>query len=355
MKHFVKTAVVVSLCSLSLPGGPALAADWSDLGPTTNGAAPAVIAKASDTNSLEMLRTYLQLQEQIHSLQLSVESSRKESDAAATKMAEAFANRLQAIEESLTAQRAREFEAIQGSNHVILILAGTFAAVGVLALLMMAYFQWRTVSRLADMSTVLHPAPGLLLGPPTAQVGTGEANVATSGATERSNARLLEAVDLLEKRITGLEHTARPRLNEGSPSANGPQNDAAAPDASTEAPTGNGPSAGTTSPEAHMTVLLGKGQSLLNLDKLEEAMACFDEALSLEPKNPDALVKKGAVLERLGRVDAAIDCYDRAIAADKSHTIAYLQKGGLFNRMERFTEALECYELALRSQEKPKE
>jgi tetratricopeptide (TPR) repeat protein len=57
-------------------------------------------------------------------------------------------------------------------------------------------------------------------------------------------------------------------------------------------------------------------------------------------------------LERLQRLDEAIQCYDRAIAADGSMTIAYLHKGGLCNRLERFSEALTCYEQALRSQEK---
>ena len=102
---------------------------------------------------------------------------------------------------------------------------------------------------------------------------------------------------------------------------------------------------------ARITVLLGKGQSLLNLDQAEEAVACFDQVLALDANHPEALVKKGAALERLRKLDEAIACYDRAIAADGSLTVAYLYKGGLFNRMERFGEALECYEQALRTQE----
>jgi tetratricopeptide (TPR) repeat protein len=78
----------------------------------------------------------------------------------------------------------------------------------------------------------------------------------------------------------------------------------------------------------------------------------FDEALTIDSHNTEALVKKGSALERLRKLDEAIECYDLAIAADDSMTIAYLYKGGLFNRMERFNEALECYEQALRTQEK---
>ena len=101
-----------------------------------------------------------------------------------------------------------------------------------------------------------------------------------------------------------------------------------------------------------ITGLIGKGQSLLNVDKAEEALACFDEVLTLDAQNAEALVKKGTALERLRKLEEAIECYNRAIVADGSMTIAYLYKGGLFNRLERFTEAMECYEQALRTQEK---
>jgi tetratricopeptide (TPR) repeat protein len=107
-----------------------------------------------------------------------------------------------------------------------------------------------------------------------------------------------------------------------------------------------------SSEAALISFLLGKGQSLLNLDKAEDALACFDEILSLRAGHPEALVKKGTALEKLRRLNEAVECYDQAIAADNSMTIAYLCKGGLFNRMERYSEALECYEKALRTQEK---
>jgi Flp pilus assembly protein TadD len=59
-----------------------------------------------------------------------------------------------------------------------------------------------------------------------------------------------------------------------------------------------------------MTVLLGKGQSLLNLDHAEEAVACFDQVLAIDANHAEAQVKKGAALERLRKLDEAIVCYD---------------------------------------------
>jgi tetratricopeptide (TPR) repeat protein len=301
---------------------------------------------AKETNSLE-LRTYLQLQEQLHATQLAIERNRKEADYAAAQATEALAGRLQAIEQSLLTQRARELEAMQSSNKVMLVVAGAFAAMGFMAMLLMAYFQWRTVSRLAEISAAL-PGAGRALGAgrPIASLGPGDTQFIPVGRAEQSNLRMIDALERLEKRIHELEHTAHPPLQEATVFN-------AEPAPANSGPANGSPANGTAATEAaRIRMLLGKGQSLLNLDQAEDALVCFDEALKLDSRNTEALVKKGAALERLRKLDEAIDCYDRAIAADDSMTIAYLYKGGLFNRMERFNEALECYEQALRTQEK---
>jgi tetratricopeptide (TPR) repeat protein len=98
-----------------------------------------------------------------------------------------------------------------------------------------------------------------------------------------------------------------------------------------------------------ITLLLGKSQTLLKLDKAQASLGCLDEVLALDPGNTDALVKKGAALERLLRFDEAIQCYDRAIAQDNSMTMAYLYKGSVLNRTDRHNEALACYEQALKN------
>jgi tetratricopeptide (TPR) repeat protein len=298
-------------------------------------------SKADDTNIQETLRSYLQLQEQLHATQLAIERNRKEADTAATENAKAFAARLQGIEQALDSQRAQELEAMQSSNKVTLIVAGSFAALGFLAMLAMAYFQWRTINRLAEISTSLPLAHTLGSGSPVAALGAGDAHLLSVGQPEQSNQRLLGALEQLEQRIHQLEHTAHPSPQESV---------SLGQEAGALASPSNGDSA--SAPEAaRITVLLGKGQSLLNLDQAEEALVCFDQALALDASHAEALVKKGAALERLRKLDEAIACYDRAIAADSALTVAYLYKGGLFNRMERFGEALECYEQALRTQE----
>ena len=312
----------------------------------TNGMAlpgPAALPEEISSSN-EMLRAYLQLQEQIHATQLAIDQTRQESMDAAARNAEALSNRLELIEQFLIASRARELETVQSTNRAMLIIAGAFVGIGLLALVLTAYLHWRAVHRLADLAAALAPGRGLS---PLAALGGGDNHLIGPGAVEQTNARLIGAIERLEKRFLELEHrpageptivTSDVNSIDAQPVAENPGRASANP--------------GFSSQNPRISMLLGKGQSLLSLDKAEEALACFEEVLTIEPNHTEALVKKGLGLEKLRKPQEAIECYDRAIAADNTLTIAYLYKGGLYNRMERFGEAMECYEQALHTQEK---
>jgi tetratricopeptide (TPR) repeat protein len=310
---------------------------------------PVPAGKTDETNTQDALRAYLQVQEQLHATQLAIERSRKEADTAAAETAQVLGSRLQAMEQTLTSQRTQERETRQDSNKVMLIIAGLLAMLGFLAVVFMAYFQWRTISRLVESSAALPVTHAPAARSPLAARDIGDSPEVAVGPAQRSNQQLLGALEQIEKRICQLGHTLAPPLDESASLGHA----AASPPAS---PEGGPPTVATADtagvPEAaRIAILLGKGQSLVNLDQPEEALACFEQALTLEPNHAEALVKKGAMLERLRKPDEAIACYDQAIAADGSMTVAYLYKGGLLNRMERFGEALGCYEQALHTQE----
>ncbi len=321
-------------------------------------------AKVEDTNEAQQtLRSYLLLQEQLHSTLLTIERTRKEADAAAKANVDAITARLAALEQSLGAQQKNETSLLQDSNRATLVATGAFAGLGMLAMIFMAWFLWRAMSRLETVVAALpggtalahsHPGPLFSNEPPLANVRP----------VEQSSNRLLGVVDRLEKRVHDLEQTSHPSLplahTDPPPGPNGTSETTPAWALSER---GSGRAAGAPeqnqadgaprrveSPD-RVSVILGKGQSLLSLDKPEEAIACFDEAIAIDAQNAEALVKKGTALERLKRLEEAIECYDRAIASNRTMTLAYLYKGGVCNQLERFNEALECYEHALRTQQ----
>ena len=292
--------------------------------------------------SNDALRAYLQLQEQLHDTQLAIERNRQEVQASAAQDAATLSNRLQAIEQSLLAQRAGESEIAQRTNRLLLTVVGIFAVVGFAAALFTAYFQWRAVSRLADISTALSVGRGLTF-PTTSALGLAEHEALSNGSVEQSNSRLVGLIQHLEKRIAELEHTTALPLKESSPTPNGNGETQSHPELALA-------SAGDDK-AAQIANLLQRGQTLLG-ERPEEAIAAFDEILALDPNHTEALVKKGTALEKLRQPQEALECYDRAIAADGSLTIAYLHKGGLCSRLEKYGEAMECYERALHTQEK---
>jgi tetratricopeptide (TPR) repeat protein len=309
-------------------------------------AAPVIPSSLENPASNDVLRAYLQVQEQLHDTQLAVERSRQEAQAAAAQDATALSNRLQAIEQSLLAQRASESETARHTNNLLLTIVGIFAVVGFAAALLTAYFQWRAVSRLADISTALAASRGLAF-PAAAALAAGEHEALTNGSVEQSNTRLIGLVQQLEKRIAELEQTAVLPLQEVTPSTNdnggGEESLQSHPELALDSA-----SDGKSTQTAR---LLERGQGLLN-ERPEEALSVFDEILASDPNNAEALVKKGTALEKMRQPQEALECYDRAIAADGSLTIAYLHKGGLCSRLEKYGEAMECYERALHTQEK---
>jgi len=283
------------------------------------------------TEAEQLKSQNIRLQAQLREAELAIERNRAEAQEAARAQAAAITEKLNTIQTEMAAERKRDV--LQKSNSTLLYVAATFGCVGLLAMLGTAIFQWRATNRLAEVAPLRAQLPA-----PSAHtlLPAGSGDGLTGKAVELSNQRLMSVIDRLERRVFELEHTAgKPLPNAGMVTV----------DAETTTTSPGSDGAG-----ARIAVILGRGQSLLDAEKPEEALACYDEILKLDANHPEALVKKGAALERLKKDDEALNCYDRAIAADSTLTIAYLYKGGVYNRLERYNEALECYEQALRAQ-----
>ncbi len=173
-------------------------ASWESLRAETN--PPPATSPIEGTNSQAILLGYVQLQEQLEATQLAIEQNRQEAEKAALQSAEVISIALVTFQESFAAQQARHLAVMQSYNKLTLIVAGTFAAICFLAILMMSYFQWRMSRGLARV---------LAAFPPVLRLGHGPA-VAALGPAEQSSLRLLAATEPHGKRIQEPEHTSAP-------------------------------------------------------------------------------------------------------------------------------------------------
>ena len=255
---------------------------------------------------------YLQIQEQLHATRLAIEANSLVAAEDARKNADALAARLQSLEQTVSAQRATDTEAARKTQQLTLLLAGVFGLAGLGILLLMVYFQWRAFAQIAQISAQQHAA--------LANAGAVHQLAAPGRATvEVSNARLLDVVSQLEKKIADME---------------------------------SGSLLLAATPGVKSTDRLADGQRFLDDHQPQKALEAFDHFLAAQPDHAEALAQKAAALEKLGRLNEALACCDQAIAKNRAFTPVLLQKGGLLNKLNRHAEAIDCFEQALLAQEK---
>src|SRR5438445_4571784 len=141
---------VPSFCALNL----LLSASRESFAEERSAPSAAPIGHPEETNSPEAFRGILGLEGQLRSNQIAIEQNGKEAREAAAREAELLSKRLATMEEAFAVQQqalaernARELQAMQSSNRAMVIVS----AVACLAMLMVAYFQWRMSNRWAEM------------------------------------------------------------------------------------------------------------------------------------------------------------------------------------------------------------
>lgn len=319
------------------------------------------------TNGEVMSQALLQLQQELRATRDGMEVTKRAGDAEARRQAERLSLQLARLEREIETQKEEKqqlLKSVESANQQNLVYAGLFAGVALLAVMGMSFLQLRATSKLTEL-TLSHFPERFQLPPPSN--GRHQVSVPPNPDPEP----LLRSVERLERRIQELESTAAPSKMLGF--ASSAQVEIPEPLAATGKNGGNEVEVSTTAGlgttrrsvltavveesksnlGSVMSVMLGKGDALLQLGQAEAALRCFQEALECESGNVDAWVKKGSALEKLDRMEEALSCYDSAIELNGTSTLAYLYKGGVCNRLERFDEALACYEKALKSQERP--
>ena len=350
-------AALLALMALCVPIFEINAAEANDT-TATNKALEAMVAE---------LRLSTNVEAEILLTRQALDQLRREVEQSAARNAAAITSSLSLVESTMARMHERQMESARQSNRTILIVSGVFAALGLVCLLLISLVLMRAISRFSEVATVA-PAQGHWLGPgqPVAVLAGGEMAAARRGAAEDASSRFQSALEQLQRRIMELEQSAQASIPGNATPLPGAGPRAASPrpvdaevastvDIQPLLPDDEPASAMMTdgaAPASRASVLLGKGQALLNLDSVEPALKCFDEALALEPTNAEAYVKKGMALEKLQDWEQALESYNRAIGADQSMTVAYLYRGGVCNRLQRYGEALESYEQALRTEKK---
>jgi tetratricopeptide (TPR) repeat protein len=94
----------------------------------------------------------------------------------------------------------------------------------------------------------------------------------------------------------------------------------------------------------------GQGKALNQLKKYEEALAAYDEAIQIQPDYVEAWTGRGFVLRNLQRYREAIASFDKALELDANAPQVWNAKGEIFSRLEQYNNAINSYKKAIELQ-----
>jgi predicted O-linked N-acetylglucosamine transferase (SPINDLY family) len=89
------------------------------------------------------------------------------------------------------------------------------------------------------------------------------------------------------------------------------------------------------------------GCALSDRGQLDQAIACFQRALSFYPDHAEIHNHLGIALAKKSQLDAAKTHFERAIALRENYVEALYNLGIIFNEQEAFTSAITCYQQVL--------
>jgi tetratricopeptide (TPR) repeat protein len=96
-------------------------------------------------------------------------------------------------------------------------------------------------------------------------------------------------------------------------------------------------------PAAHANL----GLALQALERNEEALACFDRAVALDPSNAGAWLGKGDILTRLGEGERARRSYEQGLLLNPRNPHGWRALGAIFLKLGRHADAVQSYDQTL--------
>ncbi len=90
-----------------------------------------------------------------------------------------------------------------------------------------------------------------------------------------------------------------------------------------------------------------KGAALTDINRIEDAITLFDEAISRWPDYKIAWQNKGTALFKLSQFDHALRCFEKVLEIDPDYPEAWYMRAMCLNRHYRHEEALACLDNAI--------
>jgi serine/threonine protein kinase len=90
-----------------------------------------------------------------------------------------------------------------------------------------------------------------------------------------------------------------------------------------------------------------QGNQLFNLQRYQEAIASYDKAIAIKPKDHEAWHNRGVALDRLKKYEEAITSYDKAIAIKPDYHEAWYNRGVALDKLKKYEEAIASYDKAI--------
>ena len=90
------------------------------------------------------------------------------------------------------------------------------------------------------------------------------------------------------------------------------------------------------------------GPALLRLCKYDQAISFYDQTLTEDPKNVEALNNKGSALTKMGHYEEAISFFDTVIDIDSKNFQALNNKANALANLKNYGTAINLYDKALR-------
>ncbi|VDM35081.1 unnamed protein product [Hydatigera taeniaeformis] len=90
-----------------------------------------------------------------------------------------------------------------------------------------------------------------------------------------------------------------------------------------------------------------QGNSFMALEKFEEAIDCYSQAIALDPNNAIYYCNRAAAKSRLNKDDDCIKDCEKALEIDPSYSKAYGRMGLAYCNMVKYEKAIEVYKKAI--------